>query len=287
MIAPPPSLTDPRRFTESQAAPDPTPQVDRPTLPDERLVAYADHYPLRRRSLQLPPPGAPLPRPQPGLALDRPPGLAPTEPPAGPPQAPGPRMAPSTVPAAAPDQGVAVASAASTATAPPPPPQSVAAASPPPSPATGATAATPARSTPADRLLSDESRDQFAEIRSQVGAQQQQARDILRQIDPVRTDLTRRMNGLPEGDARRGGMAQVRDMINNAEVDLKAALDGYGALLRQLDFVLEDKEGGQPSGWTPTDAARQAITSSKRANAGVNGLKTAMARFEQVMSQAQ
>jgi hypothetical protein len=283
LTVPPPSLTDPRQIAQVPATPDPAAQVDRPTLPDERLVAYAQNYPLRRRSLQLPPPGAPLPRPQPGLALERPPGLAPTEPPAGPPPAPGPGMAPSAVPAAAPEPAGTAASAATA----PPPPQSVAAASPPPPPASGVTAATPARTTSADRLLSDESRDQFAEIRSQVGAQQQQAREILRQIDPVRTDLTRRMNGLPDGDPRRGGMAQVRDMINGAEVELKAALDGYGALLRQLDFVLADTESGRPSGWTPTDAARQAISASKRANAGVNGLKTAMAQFERVMTQSQ
>jgi hypothetical protein len=55
-------------------------------------------------------------------------------------------------------------------------------------------------------------------------------------------------------------------------------------LSEQLRVVL-DLDPGSPVAWTPRDAARQAIAASTKANQGVNGLKQAMARFEEVMTQ--
>lgn len=100
----------------------------------------------------------------------------------------------------------------------------------------------------------------------------------------MRADLDRRMGALPGSDPRREGMAAVRAIINDAEVDLKAAVTEYGALEKQLDFVI-DSGAAAGSQWTPRDAARQAVAATHHANAGVNGLKQAMARFEQVMTQ--
>jgi hypothetical protein len=127
-------------------------------------------------------------------------------------------------------------------------------------------------------------REQFSRIAAQVEAQQAKARDILGQVDPVRADLSRRMEALPPDDPRRAGMVEVRDIITTAERSLQDAVAKYDALTRQLTFVL-GPDGGAGSQWTPRDAARQAIAASTEANKGVNGLKLAMARFEAVMTQ--
>ncbi|KAA5605132.1 hypothetical protein F1188_12690 [Roseospira marina] len=125
-------------------------------------------------------------------------------------------------------------------------------------------------------------RDEFARIARTVAAQHDKARQILDQVDPVRADLLRRLEALPDSDVRREGLREVRAIIESAETSLTAAVQKYGALARQLDFVLED---GAPTdiGWTPRDAVRQAIAASADADRGVAGLRLSMARFQAVL----
>ncbi|MBB4287027.1 hypothetical protein [Roseospira goensis] len=302
-------------------------------LPPAQARAYAAGLLPRTRSLELPPPGAPLPRP-----MGAPAPVSAPQPSVPPwPEAPGAATAPD--PAVPPWPGSSTADpapqAAPVATSAPEPAvppwpgrpnatgatgiaggpdtgdssrdsnrepaqrepaqrESVAAAPPPPAPVAEPAplpeGPRPARVRPFES--SDEGagapadpapREQFSRIAAQVEAQHAKAKDILGQVDPVRADLVRRMEALPSDDPRRPGLAEVRDIITTAEGSLKDAVAKYEALSRQLSFVLGSDGGG--SGWTPEDAARQAIAASTQANKGVNGLKLAMARFEEVMTQ--
>lgn len=126
---------------------------------------------------------------------------------------------------------------------------------------------------------------QFASIAAQVTVEREKAARILHRVGPVRTDLTRRIDALPVTDDRRAELGRVMETVNAAEADLRAAIEQYDALSRQLDWALSILEGGRVSGsqWSPRDASRQAIAASVQARQGVTGLKLAMGRFERVM----
>ena len=265
-----------------------------PAVPDALPAAastraYADTAPARTRPLELAPPGDAPPE------TDTTPPEEPKPRAAAPPPEPTPTNtatppAPSRPPPADRDD-------------PPPPPPTIAetetTAAPPPPPAVAAPAPLPRRTEtagvqpfalgPADSAPPAESRApdaraQFADIAVQVAAHHTKAKEILGQIDPVRSDLTRRMEALAPDDPRRAGMAEVRDIITTAESSLRAAVTRFGALSEQLRVVLA-QDPAPAVDWTPRDAARQAIAASTKANQGVNGLKQAMARFEAVMTQ--
>jgi hypothetical protein len=238
---------------------------------------YASDTPRRTRPLEMPPPSEPTLRgadsmpdpPVPNIAAPKAPSVARV------PQAavPPPPVEPDTGPAAAPTA---------------PPPQAPIRRPTPPQPATTG----PVQPFSLDHEAHggnaapkpDETRAQFAEIAEQIAAHHTKTKELLGQIDPVRADLARRMEALAPGDPRRSGMEEVRTIIDTAETDLKAAETKFGALSEQLRVVL-DLDPGSPVAWTPRDAARQAIAASTKANQGVNGLKQAMARFEEVMTQ--
>ncbi|MQX36746.1 hypothetical protein [Roseospira navarrensis] len=127
--------------------------------------------------------------------------------------------------------------------------------------------------------------ERFRRLADRVSAQTDKARDILAQIDPVRADLSQRIQRIAETDPRRAGLLSVRETIDAAEVHMVAAVERFEALAHQLDFVLS---GAAParSAWTPRDAARQAMAAGAEADQGVNGLRRAMAQFEAVMTGA-
>jgi hypothetical protein len=245
--------------------------------PPVQSRAYASDTTRRTRPLEMPPPAEP--------ALQGPDAMPdPPVPDIAAPTAPSVARVPQAAvppPPVEPDTGPATAPVA------PPPQAPIRQATPPQPAATGPIQPfTLDREAPGGNAAPkpDDTRAQFAEIAGQVSAHYDKTRDLLGQIDPVRADLTQRMESLPPGDPRRAGMEEVRTIIDTAESDLKAAETKYGALSEQLRIVL-DLAPGSPVTWTPRDAARQAIAASTKANQGVNGLKQAMARFEEVMTQ--